>query len=81
MEKEVGDESETATVYPFVGMIVLGLAVMTLALLAFPAGRSNPALNIALAVILASIGLLIMRGGRNILMKIRESGTNSGKVE
>ena len=70
VEKEVGDERETATVYPFVGIIVILLAVMTLVLLLFPAGRTDPVINIALAIILVLIGLLIMRGGRNVLRRL-----------
>lgn len=73
VKKEVGDESEAATVYPFVGIIVMGLAVMTLTLLLFPAGRISPGINISLAVILIVIGLIIIRGGKNVLAKIKES--------
>ncbi|MCD4691853.1 MAG: hypothetical protein K8R79_02970, partial [Calditrichales bacterium] len=72
VEKEVGDERETATVYPFVGIIVMLLAVMTLALLLFPAGRANPVINIVLAIILVLIGLGIMQGGRNVLQSINK---------
>ena len=71
--KEVGDDRETATVYPFVGIIVILLAVMSLALLLFPAGRANPTINIVLAIIMVLIGLLIMQGGRNVLQRIKES--------
>lgn len=71
--QEVGDERETATVYPFVGMIVIGLALMSLVLLLFPAGRTNPIINIALAAILIVIGLVIMQGGRNMLRELRDS--------
>ncbi len=71
--KEVGGERETAGVYPFVGVIVLGLAVMSLALLLFPAGRSHPAVNVSLAGILTLVGLAIMRGGRQVLREIREA--------
>jgi len=73
VKKEVGDETETATVYPFVGIIVMGLAVMTLALLLFPAGRVSPGINISLAAILIVIGLIIIRGGKNVLRQINES--------
>ncbi len=73
VKKEVGEETQTATAYPFVGMIVLLLAVMSLALLIFPAGRTNPIVNILLTVILTVIGLVIMRGGRELLRKIKES--------
>jgi Na+/proline symporter len=69
-QREVGEARQTATAYPFVGMIVLGLAVMSLALLLFPGGRARPAVNIALAVMLGLVGTGIMRGGRELLRKI-----------
>ncbi|MCK5703758.1 MAG: hypothetical protein KAI29_21520, partial [Cyclobacteriaceae bacterium] len=70
VKKEVGDESATATVYPFVGIIVIGLAVISLALLLFPEGRVNPGVNISLAVFLVLLGLLIMRGGKIMLREM-----------
>ncbi|MCK4909530.1 MAG: hypothetical protein KAS70_06495 [Planctomycetes bacterium] len=76
VKKELGDEREVATVYPFVGIIMIGLAVATLALLIFPAGRANPAVNIALSIILVSIGLFIMRGGRRMLRDIKAMSTD-----
>jgi Na+/proline symporter len=75
-EKEVGDEKETATVYPFVGIIVLGLAFMVLVLLLFPAGRVKPVINITLAAILVVIGLSIIRGGKSLLRNIKNKSLN-----
>jgi len=73
VEKEVGDERQTVSTYHFVGIIVLLLAVMSLALLIFPSGRAAPAVNAALFVILALIGLGIMQGGRGMLRRMKEA--------
>ena len=72
LAKEVGDERETNTVYPFVGIIILILAGMPLLLLLFQAGRTNPVINICLTVFLVITGLIIMKSGSNILHKIKD---------
>ncbi len=76
VKKEVGEEIQTATAYPFVGMIVILLAVLSLALLLFPDGRVNPWVNIILSAILIVIGLGIMRGGKELMRKIMEARAN-----
>jgi Na+/proline symporter len=78
VQKEVGDERQAATVYPFVGMVVLGIAVMSLAMLLFPEGRANPTVNISLSVILVLTGLGIMRGGKAVMRKMMESSASKG---
>ena len=72
LAKEVGDERETNTVYPFVGIIILVLAVMPLLLLLFQAGRINPVINICLTIFLIITGLIIMKSGSSILHKIKD---------
>ena len=76
VEKEVGDEQQTASTYQFVGIIVLLLAAMSLALLLFPSGRDAPGVNLALSAILALIGFGIMRGGKGLLAKMKEAAVN-----
>ncbi|MFH1748886.1 MAG: hypothetical protein ABIG44_17785 [Planctomycetota bacterium] len=76
VEKEVGDERQTVSTYHFVGIIVLLLAAMSLALLAFPAGRAAPGVNLALSALLALIGLGIMQGGRGLLRKMKAAATS-----
>lgn len=72
-DKEVGPPHQTATVYPFVGMIVIGLAAMSLLMLLFPDGRSNPPVNIILSAMLIAVGVGIMQGGKGLAQKIKES--------
>ncbi|MCK4305640.1 MAG: hypothetical protein KAY24_15490 [Candidatus Eisenbacteria sp.] len=73
VKKEVGDESQTAGTYPFVGKIIIALGTMSLALLLFPAGRANPTVNVALSAVLLLIGSGIIRAGKTKLLEIRKS--------
>ncbi len=72
-DKEVGDERQTVLAYHFVGIIVLLLALMSLALLLFPSGREAPIVNVALSIILALIGFGIMQGGKGLLRRMKEA--------
>ena len=66
MVKEVGDERESASVYPFVGIILMFLATAFLALLAFPSGRESPVVNLSLAFLTIIVGTVLFIAGKKV---------------